>query len=177
MAMRGGGQPVVYLDFDGVLHHENVRWSPKRGVYLAAPREFRLFQHVELLETLLAPHPQVGLVLSTSWVRALGYSRTLKRLPPGMRQRVVGATYHSSMHGAAFAMLPRGVQVLDDVERRGPRDWIALDDDAAGWPPQHAHRVLLTDPVLGLGAPGADIALAAKLRVLVSEGSTGAPGT
>lgn len=25
---------LLYLDFDGVLHHEDVRWSPKRGAYM-----------------------------------------------------------------------------------------------------------------------------------------------
>ena len=167
MTMRGHGEHVLYLDFDGVLHHANVRWHPKRGVYLDAPRAFRLFQHVELLEALLAPYGDVRIVLSTSWVRVLGYQRALKQLPPRLRQRVVGATYHSSMHEAAFAMLPRGVQVLDDIERRQPRDWLALDDDASGWTPQDERRVLLTDPVHGLGASGADIELAAKLRALV----------
>ena len=164
--MRGCGGLVLYLDFDGVLHHEDVRWHPRRGVYLNAPPEYSLFQHAPLLVTLLAPHPEVRIVLSTSWVRALGYSRTVKRLPPELRERVIGATYHSKMHEMAFAMLPRGVQVLDDVERRAPRDWLALDDDASGWPTEHEHRVLLTDERLGLSAPGLTDLLASKLREL-----------
>ena len=172
---RGRGEYLMYLDYDGVLHHDDVRWHPRRGVYLAAPGEFTLFQHAERLEALLAPYPAVRIVLSTSWVRVLGYSRARKRLPPGLRERVIGATYHSSMHERAFAMLPRGVQVLDDVARRQPRDWVAVDDEAAGWPPQHEHRVLLTDSTHGLGAPGADIALAAKLRALVLGGGDYAP--
>ena len=98
---QGRGELLLYLDYDGVLHHEDVRWHPRRGVYLNAPPEFRLFQHAELLETLLAPHPDVSIVLSTSWVRVLGYSRSVKRLPPGLRERVIGATYHSNMHAGA----------------------------------------------------------------------------
>ncbi len=27
---KGAGALVLYLDFDGVLHHENVLWHPKR---------------------------------------------------------------------------------------------------------------------------------------------------
>ena len=166
---RGRGEALLYLDFDGVLHHEAVHWHPRRGVYLKAPSEFRLFQHAELLESLLAPFPDVRLVLSTSWVRVLGYNRSRKHLPSGLRGRVIGATYHSDMHPGAFAMLPRWVQVMDDVERRQPAEWIALDDEGAGWPAEHRHRLLLTDERLGLGAPGAAEALSSKLRELLAN--------
>ena len=164
--LRGRGELVLYLDFDGVLHHEDVRRHPRRGIYLNAPPEYRLFQHAPLLEALLQPHPDVRIVLSSSWVRALGYSRAVKRLPRGLQARVIGATYHSSMHEMAFAMLPRGVQVLDDVERRAPKEWLALDDDASGWPKEHEHRVVLTDERLGLSAPGLANTLSLKLREL-----------
>lgn len=114
-------------------------------------------------------YPAVPIVLSTPWVRVLGYSRTRERLPPGLRKRVIGATYHSNMHPAAFAMLPRGVQVLDDVARRAPRDWLALDDDGPGLPKEHEHRLMPTDERLGLSAPGLAEALSAKLRALAAN--------
>ena len=38
-APKGAGELIVYLDFDGVLHHENCLWHPKRGPYLEAPLE------------------------------------------------------------------------------------------------------------------------------------------
>ena len=167
-ALRGRGELVLYLDYDGVLHHEDVRWHPRRGVYLNAPAGFTLFQHAPLLEALLEPYPDVRIVLSTSWVRALGYIRAVKRLPPGLQARVIGATYHSKMHERAFAMLPRGVQVLDDVERRAPKDWLALDDDGSGWPNEHEQRLVLTDERLGLSVPGLPHTLSTKLRVLTS---------
>lgn len=164
-ALRGRGELVLYLDYDGVLHHENVLRHPRRGIYLDAPPEFTLFQHAALLETLLEPYPAIRIVLSTSWVRVLGYSRSVKRLPPGLRERVIGATYHSRMNADAFAMLPRGVQVLDDVKRREPRDWLALDDDGVGWPKEHEHRLVLTDERLGLSGPG----VARRLQALMTK--------
>lgn len=168
--LQGRGEKVLYLDFDGVLHHENVLRHPRRGIYLGAPPEFTLFQHAELLESLLAPYPDLKVVLSTSWVRALGFSRTVKRLRPGLRQRVIGATYHSRMNEHLFTLLPRGVQVLDDVERRQPAGWLAVDDDGVGWPEEHRHRLVLTDERLGLGAPTAAVALFEMLRALVELG-------
>ena len=164
--LRGRDGLLLYLDFDGVLHHEDVRWHPRRGVYMAAPEPFRLFEHVDLLERLLAPHPTVQVVLSTSWVRVLGYSRALKHLPPRLRERVIGATYHSAMNQAAYAMLPRGVQILDDVERRQPSDWLALDDDGAGWPTPQRQHLVLTDERLGLGGRDTAAEVAARLGTL-----------
>jgi hypothetical protein len=86
--LKGRGQPVLYLDFDGVLMHENVLWHPRRGAYLVAPEGYRLFQHASLLDEMLQPHPSIQVVLSTSWVRQYGCSGAAKRLPPGLRKRV-----------------------------------------------------------------------------------------
>ena len=56
--LSGHGGLLLYLDYDGVLHHENVLWHPRMGAYLSAPEEFKLFQHVGLLEDLLADCPR-----------------------------------------------------------------------------------------------------------------------
>lgn len=45
---------LLYLDFDGVLHPEDVRTHRKRGVCLVAGAGYRLFQHTTLLEQLLS---------------------------------------------------------------------------------------------------------------------------
>jgi hypothetical protein len=140
--MKDAGALVLYLDYDGVLHHENVWCHPRKGAVLHAPLRHRLFQHVGLLERELAPFPDVHIVLSTSWVRRYGYSRSAEHLGPVLRSRTIGATYHSQMRAYedAFAATPRGIQVLHDVARRRPRDWPALGDDALGWPPSCADR-------------------------------------
>ena len=129
-APNGRGELALYLDFDGVLHHENVLWHPKKGAYLSAPSKYSMFQHMQLLHELLAPYPEVNIILSTSWVRVYSYSRALERLSPQLRQRVVGATWHSEMSEQNFLLKSRGLQVWEDVARRRPRDWLALDDDA-----------------------------------------------
>lgn len=56
---------VLYLDYDGVLHHEDVRWRPRVGAYMNATG-FRLFEHANLLDVLLRPFPELRIVLSTS---------------------------------------------------------------------------------------------------------------
>ncbi len=63
---RGRGELVLYLDFNGVLHHENCLCHPRKGPYLCAPAGHTLFQHVALLQELLFAYPDVRIVLSTS---------------------------------------------------------------------------------------------------------------
>jgi hypothetical protein len=165
---QGKGEYILYLDFDGVLHHEEVYWHPRRGPYLKAPEGHVLFQHLSLLEDVLAPHPAVKIVLSTSWVMQYGFSDAAKRLGPGLRSRVIGATYHSEMRWSAtlFSRLPRGVQIWRDVERREPLDWLAVDDAHGEWPDWCRDKLIASDPVLGLSASRVLEELRTKLYVM-----------
>ncbi|PQA78071.1 HAD domain-containing protein [Rhodoferax sp. TS-BS-61-7] len=167
--LSGNGLLLLYLDFDGVLHHENVLWHPRIGAYLSAPEQYKIFQHIGLLETLLAPYPQVRIVLSTSWVRRYGCAKSAKQLGPRLRQRVLGATFHSRMDEDLFMELPRGQQVWEDVLRRKPRGWIALDDDGEGWPPESAGKFIQTHDKDGISHPEVLERLKAALEQLCSK--------
>ena len=82
----GAGQVILYLDFDGVLHHESVYFN-KKGPYIKTNSAgwgqcpYVLFQYAPLLVELLAPYPAVKIVLSTSWARVYGCYGAVKRLP------------------------------------------------------------------------------------------------
>lgn len=166
-APAGRNGLVLYLDFDGVLHHENCLWHPRKGAYLVAPERYKLFQHAELLAQMLSPYPEVQIVLSTSWVRRYGMSTTAKRLPAALRSRVAGATFHSRhMRKDDFMLMPRGQQVHEDVLRRRPRDWLALDDDAEGWPPESAGKFIQSHDTEGISHPLVLEQLKAALEVL-----------
>jgi hypothetical protein len=155
---------LLYLDFDGVLHHENVLWHPRRGAYLCAPSKYTLFQHVQLLEECLTPYPNLDIVLSTSWVLQYGYTATAKRLPESLRARCVGATYHSrAMRKTDFREMPRGRQVIEDTMRRAPTAWLAIDDNADGWGAERA-RVVLTHEHEGLSEPAVLAEFKEKLK-------------
>jgi hypothetical protein len=157
---RRGGR-ILYLDFDGVLHPEDVWRRPGWGAYVATPPGHRLFEHAGLLAEVLAPYPDLRVVLSTSWVRVYNsVSKVARRLPDSLRARVVGATWHREMHADLFQSMPRGVQVWGDVGRRLPEAWLALDDDEAGWPAVCRGQLVHTDPVQGISAP----AVLAKLQ-------------
>lgn len=167
--MRGTNGQLLYLDFDGVLHHENVWWHPKRGAYIFETH-YQLFEHVELLEQLLAPYPTVQIVLSTSWVRRYGMTKSAKFLGP-LRERVIGTTFHSRMDVELFSEMPRGLQVWSDVVRRRPAKWLALDDVDDGWPAEAQGNFLKTNDVLGISAPDTHHAIRTKLFQLFGEHS------
>jgi hypothetical protein len=161
------GELVLYLDFDGVLHPQNVYTRPGSGPYIESPQGHALFEHANLLEKVLLPYPDVKIVLSTSWVRVYkSVRRAARRLTPELRAKVVGATYHSQMDVNEFTATPRGVQVWADVLRRKPRDWIALDDDYIDWPAQCVDKLVRTHPVLGVSTPAVLAELRAKLAAM-----------
>jgi len=168
---RQTGGRVLYLDYDGVLHPEDVYLLHKRGPILLNSPGHSLFEHCKLLEEVLEPYPEVQIVLSTSWVRRYRGSivRVSRRLTPSLQARVVGATYHSRMNREDFAAAPRGMQIWADVLRRWPVEWLAMDDDWLHWPAWCRDHLVLTDPVLGLSEPSVLAQLKAKLATMYND--------
>jgi len=163
------GGDVLYLDYDGVLHHHDVRVSRKHGLHFGPEasvlgREHALFEHQSILVELLQPYESVRIVLSTTWARKDGFSRARAWLCPALHRRVVGSTFHSGCDRQAFAQASRGMQVWSDVCRRTPRRWLAVDDDAFGWPTLCRDRLVVSHEALGLSSSGTASALEAALR-------------
>ncbi len=161
---------VVFLDYDGCLHHSEVYWKKNVGAYIKAEPRYTLFQHVPLLEKLIEPFPQVRVVLSTSWVVRYGYWKAKKRLPPGLQSRCIGATYTYAIKGNAWHDLPRGEQVSRDAEKRRLSKWFALDDDAEGWPSATRGNLIRTDQHEGIGSLEIQNAISERLAILSGAG-------
>lgn len=151
---------VLYVDFDGVLHHEAVLWKPRSGAFVcqkSAPGH-TLFEWAHYLEEALAEYPEVGLVLSSSWCVWPGYGKAMKRLSPSLRTRFLGGTFHRRHHGAdpwvrsAFQETPRWRQIFEDANRRTPGAWLAIDDDVDGWPVHLWPNLVACDGSVGLSS-------------------------
>ena len=159
---------TLFLDYDGVLHADDV-YRNKSGI--ALKNSGTLFEHAAILAAAIESHPNVEIVLSTSWVRELGFNRAKKYLPPSLQRRVTGATYHSSFElddglQTPWVLLNRYEQIARHVLKHNIKDWLAVDNDNEGWPEILAHRLVHTDDDLGLGD------LAAQQRLLLVLAST-----
>jgi hypothetical protein len=168
---------IIYLDFDGVLHPDAVYRPTNKPLELRAPGE--LFMHANVLIDALDPYPQAKIILSTSWVRMLGYERTLKKMPPELAARVTGATWHKSMKDGNqdffHSVYSRYEQVLTHVNRHNVQRWIAIDDLHSGsevdnWKAEHWDHLVLTKQEVGLGCKKTQHELKIKLDVLGKYG-------
>ena len=158
---------ILFLDFDGVLHADDV-YRNKSGIALKSGGT--LFEHAAILAEAIEQHPNVKIVLSTSWVRELGFNRAKKYLPPSLQSRVTGATYHSSFElddglQTPWVLLNRYEQIERHILKHNIKDWLAVDNDNEGWPEMLAHRLVHTDDDLGLG----DLAAQQRLMLVLAN--------
>lgn len=167
---------VLFLDFDGVLHPQEVYAHRKKGIYVGLSGH-ALFEQAPLLEELLAPYPNVKVVLSTTWVRVKSFSYAKKQLPPSLQARVIGATYHTdmrfegSLYGGGygyshspFATMSRYAQIWRNLNRRAPKVWLALDDDVEGWPNEERDWLVAPFDEQGIANPVVRQELVEKLK-------------
>jgi hypothetical protein len=155
---------ILYLDYDGVVHHEECFFHPKKGIYLKAEGH-TLFEWAPILADLLAPHPEVQIVLSTSWVPNRSFNYAKYRLPKTLQDRVIDATFHRGHHDRpSFLAMPRGQQIAADVLRRSPQSWFAIDDDAVDWPDWCRNNLIETNGATGLSDPGIQYAVKTMLE-------------
>jgi hypothetical protein len=147
----------LFLDYDGVVHGGGATRHRKPPNIRPELSGHQLFEHLPIVVSLLAPYPAVRIILSTSWVRELDFDRAKSYLTPELQQRVIGATYHRRlMLCSEFEDIPRHAQILQDVERRRPHRWLAIDDDFGEGVPQWAWTYFVQTPsTQGLGCAAA----------------------
>ncbi len=157
---------ILFLDFDGVLHPNEVTHYQKRGIVLECDGH-TLFEHADTLVEILSPYPQVKIVLSTSWVAALGFDRAKSYLPENLKNRVIGATYHSALSAREWWWsMTRYGQIARYVQRHHLLRWIAVDDNDEGWPEDQRNHLVCTNEWAGLGQPAVQLSLTEKLGVM-----------
>ncbi len=155
---------IVFLDFDGVLHPDEVYFIKGKGVKLIAEGH-KLFEHADLLAAELDNFPDVRIVLSTSWVSVLDFKRAKSYLPERMQERVMGSTWHSKFDRYEWQNLTRFQQIYQYVNRHNITNWIAIDNDDEDWPDFKRQHLVHTDDWKGLGCEDAQDDLTCKLKM------------
>jgi hypothetical protein len=162
---------ILFLDYDGVLHPSEVYLNWGRPTLKA---EGSLFMWAGHLNVILADLPHVRLILSTSWVRNLGYKRARDYLPDALRNRVIGSTWETILTDSAISEglplsywqdAPRYQQIKRYADRMDIAEWVAVDDNADCWADYDRSLLIQTDPTRGLSDPE----VAARLRVQLSR--------
>lgn len=153
---------ILFLDFDGVLHPDQVYRVRGQPVLRA---EGELFMWAGILADVLADQPHVRIVLSTSWVRELRFARARDYLLPELRSRVIGATWHPGMKtDEEYRPLGRSTwwdrsaryeQVRRYVDRAQLQHWVAVDDTSDGWGQSDLDKLVHTHRDRGLSDPEA----------------------
>lgn len=165
---------VLFLDFDGVLH-PNAAYLIKGRPTLKTTGE--LFMWAPILAESLADMPDVQIVLSTSWARVLSFNRARRWLPPGLRERVIGATWHSGMAYKSdgfrdinfdtwWDTASRYQQIKRYVSHARLTHWVAVDDEADGWDDDDLDKLIHTNGNTGLSDPSTQALLQTRLAYI-----------
>lgn len=158
-------EQILYLDFDGVLHDGEVYFHPQRGIIIATPGR-TLFEWMPVLDRLIKPHPDVKIVLSTSWAAFFGMEFAKAQLSQTLQKRVIGATHDfAETNIAEFIHRSRGQQIANDVEHRQTASWFAIDDDESDWPADCRNNLIRTERSLGISSPIIQAAVRAKFSL------------
>lgn len=155
-------RPILYLDFDGVLHPAEVWMIDERPV-LQWPDDpsLTLFCWAPILEEILDdadPTGQIRVILSTTWAHRFGFERASEHLPESLKGRVIGVT-------EGFPA-PRITQITLHAEDNQISRWIAIDDDF-GATAQHQEKLIKCSGSLGISCAKAQRELRRKLEVLL----------
>ncbi|MEJ6003719.1 HAD domain-containing protein [Paucibacter soli] len=135
----------LLIDFDGVFHPEDQHFAVEDiKVPPAILRAAGMFVHVDLLAKLLTPHPDVRLVVHSSWRKTHGDTELRELLGP-LGGRFIGATDRA---------LDRQLSIFDFVVRRriDSHRYRVLDDQVEMLQ-ELGDVVIPCDPISGIAAP------------------------
>lgn len=151
---------TLFLDFDGVTHPYSVIKAPERQ-----------FEAVPLIEAVLREHPEVEVVLSTSWRETYPLDELRYLFSIDIAGRIVGATPNYSGE-RPFPLLPfersthtrhAECQIWLFENRSLEQPWIVIDD-MAKWFDEGLPSLLQTNPITGFVAADQD-----RLRMMIRE--------
>lgn len=140
---KGWGQPILFLDFDGVLHPE---FSPPSEYFCCLPH----------FEAVLRRVPDCEIVIASTWRVNHPLSDLQKPFAPDIAARIIGATpLLSEIEDVSDSLLAYEREAECHAwlraNERAHLLWLALDDRAWLYRP-FSHNVYLVDGSKGIQA-------------------------
>ncbi|EOB7986418.1 HAD domain-containing protein [Pseudomonas aeruginosa] len=136
---------ILFLDFDGVLHPEYDGQATPADV---------VFCHLPRFEAVMRDHPEVEIVISSTWREQFLLDDLRARFSPDIAARIIGATPVTPRIDGKYMPARREGEILDWLRQSGRKHepWLALDD--AAWQFQQ-HRARLVACTWYVGFDGA----------------------
>ncbi len=142
---------VLFVDFDGVLHPTTVEGTSEAGGVVHTP----MFGWLPLLVDVLRPHPDVALVVHSTW-RYTHDIDELRGVLGALASRVVGATPRGPRYESILWWLQLSPAYLS---------FRILDDDAKEFPKPLPAELILCNPRTGIS----EAAVLTSLRVWLEQ--------
>ena len=131
---------ILFLDIDGCLRRSST------PLYKL---ESHLVENLERFVAELEKGGPVEIVITSTWKTAFSLDQIRSHFPHSLRLKIIGATpSFPAADGSRYEEI-RTYLRLNGLERK---NWIAIDDDPFGFPP-NLENLILVDPEVGFIAP------------------------
>lgn len=159
---------ILYLNFDGVLHPDQVFYENGCIPSLLTPGHNAL-EYAEFLANALEGYDEIAIVLNTWWTFYLGLDACKDLLPATLAARVSGSTIQ---HIDTYESTPtRREETEFHIARQRSRPWMILDHNHARYRRDFHQNLLLLDPSEGLGSRAARRSIERRLRFFKTSDS------
>lgn len=156
---------TLYLNFDGVLHPNQVTFGFDRRPRMRVPGHC-LFEHNDLLERAIKACPQTEIILHSWWVPLCGYRASVEVLSPLVQAHVRGATWPGNrLLRVRRPIDSRRQWLCRDLLRRQPINPVLLDCDYRQVLSVLAENSCIVNSSAGLASVGACERLVALLAI------------
>jgi hypothetical protein len=159
-ALRAPQKRALFIDVDGVLHPAGLPLPQIDGPVLqglmAIVEAYRLFRWREHLAELVAPHPDVRIVVHSSWQQVVSDLQTWRDL---LGEGIAGGERVIDVVGRG----KRYQAIRRYFHTSGLQDYRILDDDPEQFPAD-TPELILCDPRTGISATDVQQALRTWLK-------------
>jgi len=155
---------VLFLDFDVSICSEgacHIEGGPAPGA-----RDTKPFGYADLLADLVAPYPELRIVLTKSSVSGHGLTSDKETFAKSLQDKVIGAIHQFSDGSPEWAELSTFELITRYVNRYGIRSWLAFSYDCGSWHDDFQEHLICLNSHHGLGELAVQDDIAKKLELL-----------